>query len=134
MIAGVRGRLIATSFIESELRTLAGDCVPPRDALRSLGEWAVSREGTFGPASSVRSIADGVVVPLLRILGFSIIRRVDRHDFAHLEAGLCGRPLLPVIVVGWAQSLDAAWRESVLHAVRADERWSLIVNGTALRI
>jgi hypothetical protein len=134
MIAGVRGRLITASFVETELPALAGDCVPPRDTARALEEWSARREGTFGPASSVRSIADGIAVPLLRILGFSINRRVDRHDCARLEAGLRGRSLVPCTVLGWDQPLDAAWRDSVLDAVRADERWSLIVNGTSLRI
>jgi len=134
MIAGVRGRLITASFVETELQAPTGDCGPPRDAVHAIEEWSARREGSFGPASSVRSIADGIAVPLLAILGFSISRRVDRRECALLETGLRGRPLVPVTVLGWDEPLDGAWRGSILDAVSADERWSFIVNGTSLRI
>src|SRR5512147_1071895 len=101
MIAGVRGRLITASFVETELPLLTGDGAPPRDAVRALEEWSARREATFGPASSVRSIADGIAVPLLRVLGFSISRRVDRLDGTRFDAGLHGRALVPVTVLGW---------------------------------
>jgi hypothetical protein len=134
MIAGVSGRLISVSFAESELPAMAGHCAPPVETLRALDAWSAECEAAFGPASSVRAIADGVAIPLLRVLGFSVSRRVDGHDSARFEAGLRGTPLVPVTVIGWNEPLDAAWRDSILDAVRADERWSLILNGTSLRI
>jgi hypothetical protein len=134
MIAGVSGRLISASCAETELPALAADGTPPGDTLRALDAWAAHREVAFGPASSVRAIADGVAIPLLKILGFTVGRRIDAHDSVRLEAGRNGTPLVPVTVVGWDQPLDAAWRDSVLDAVRADERWALVLNGNALRI
>ena len=134
MIAGVTGRLISVSFAETDLPAIAGHCTPPVEALRALDAWSAHREASFGPASSVRAIADGVAIPLLKILGFTVSRRVDGHDSAHLEAGWRGMPLVPVTVLGWDHPLDAAWRDSILDAVRADERWSLVLNGTSLRI
>ena len=77
---------------------------------------------------------DNFIIPLLKILGFGVSRRVDEGDCARLEAGCRGRALVPVTVIGWDQPLDVAWRESVLDAVRADERWSFVTNGTSLRI
>jgi hypothetical protein len=134
MIAGVSGRLISAACVETELPALAAHGTPPGDTLRALDGWAAHREAAFGPASSVRAIADGVAIPLLKILGFTVGRRVDGHDSVRLEAGRSGTPLVPVTVVGWDQPLDAAWRDSVLDAVRADERWALVLNGTALRL
>jgi len=134
MITGVSGRLISASFAETELPAMAGHTAPPVDALRALDAWSAQREAAFGPASSVRAIADGVAIPLLKILGFTVNRRVDGQDSARLEAGCSGMPLVPVTVVGWGQPLDAAWRDSILDAVRADERWALVLNGTSLRI
>src|SRR5258708_3327196 len=131
MIAGVRGRLITNAFAETELPSLAGDCSIPRDTVRALAEWSVRREREFGPASSVRAIADGIAIPLLKILGFTVSRRIDQHEFARLDAGWLGMPLAPVIVTGWDQPLDAVWRQSILDAVRADERWSFVVHGMA---
>jgi Eco57I restriction-modification methylase len=134
MIAGVRGRLITASFADTELPAIAGNSVVPPDTTRALEEWSARRDAAFGPASSVRAIADGIALPLLKILGFTAGRRVDGSDCARLEALWRGTPLVPVTVTGWDQPLDAAWRESIREAVRADERWSLIVNGTHLRI
>jgi hypothetical protein len=134
MIAGVSGRLLTASFIETELAELAGHVTPPSDVIRALDEWSARREHGFGPASSVRSIADGIATPLLKLLGFTIGYRIDRHDTTRIDAWFRGRSLLPVLVLGWNESPEGAWRESVLDAVRADERWSLVVTGTSLRI
>ena len=134
MIAGISGRLLTSSFIETELPALAGQCSPPASVIRALEEWSHRRETGFGPASSVRSIADGVALPLLDILGFRVSKRVDGHDRVHLETAVHGRPLVPAVVVGWNEPPDTAWRGAVLDAVRADERWALIINGTCLRI
>jgi hypothetical protein len=134
MIAGVRGRLITASFAATELPAIAGSCVPPRETLRALHEWSARREGGFGPASGVRAIADGIVIPLLKILGFTIVRREDHNGYARLEAGWQGMPLAPVMVTGWDDPLDGIWRQSILDAVRADERWGFAFNGSSLRI
>ena len=134
MIAGVRGRLITASFAGTELPAITGNCVAPPDTVRALEEWSTRRDAAFGPASSVRAIADGIALPLLKILGFTVRRRVDGTDYVRLEALWRGTPLVPVTVTGWDQPLDAAWRESIREAVRADERWSFVVNGTHLLI
>jgi len=134
MIAGVRGRLITGAFAATELPAIAAPAVPPRETLRALHEWSARREAAFGPASGVRAIADGIAVPLLKILGFTIIRRHDGHGCARLEAGWRGTPLLPVTVAGWDDPLDGIWRHSILDAVRVDERWAFVFNGSSLRI
>jgi hypothetical protein len=134
MIAGVSGRLLTSSFIESELPTLAGQSSPPAESVRALERWSNHRDAEFGPASSVRSITDGIALPLLELLGFRAKKRVDRHDAVHLETAWRSRPLLPAIVLGWNESPEAAWRGAVLEAIRSDERWTLVINGTSLRI
>jgi Eco57I restriction-modification methylase len=134
MTAGVRGRLISESFAATEFPAIAGDDRPPRDTVRALQEWAARREAGFGPASSVRAIADGIAIPLLKLLGFTIMRREDAKDRARLEAGCRGTSVVPVIIAGWDDPLDAIWRDSILDAVRADERWSFVFNGASLRV
>jgi len=134
MIAGVRGRLITASFAATELPAIAGSSAPTREVLRALHEWATRREATFGPASGVRAVADGIAIPLLKILGFTIMRRQDDQAYARLEAGWRGMPLVPVLIAGWDDPLDGIWRHSILDAVRADERWGLAFNGSSLRI
>jgi Eco57I restriction-modification methylase len=134
MIAGVRGRLITASFAATELPAIPGSSAPTRDTLRALHEWAMRREAMFGPASGVRAVADGIAIPLLKILGFTILRRQDDKGYARLEAGWRGMPLVPVMIAGWDDPLDGIWRHSILDAVRADERWGFVCNGSSLRI
>jgi len=134
MIAGVRGRLITGAFATTELPAIAGASAPPRETLRELHAWSIRREAAFGPASGVRAIADGIAIPLLKILGFTISRRHDDQGCARLEAGWRGRPLLAVAVAGWDEPLDRIWRHSILDAVRVDERWAFVFNGSSLRI
>src|SRR5512138_1414387 len=121
MIAGIRGRLITASFAATELPAICGGALPPGGAVRALHEWAARREAAFGPTSGVRAIADGLAVPLLKILGFTVIRRQDDKACSRLEAGWSGMPLVPVTVVGWDEPLDKIWRDSILGAVRTDE-------------
>ena len=40
----------------------------------------------------------------------------------------------PVAVAAWDEPLDRIWRDSILDAVRADERWAFVFNGSSLRI
>ncbi len=134
MITGIRGRLIAASFAQTELPAIPGVSAPPDTVIRGIEQWAFRREALFGPASSIRAIVDGVVIPLLTILGFTVARRVDHHEYARLETSWRGVASVPVAVVGWDGSLDAAWRDAVLDAIRSDARWCFCANGTRLRI
>ena len=92
------------------------------------------RESASGPASSVRAVADALVVPLLTILGFGVERRCDSDTRTVLDAVAREGAVVPVLVVGWNESLDSAWRALVIAGVRTDARWCFCVNGTALRI
>ncbi len=134
MLAGVRGRLITTSFIQGALPVLPGASAAPDHVTHALDLWSARRESTCGPASPVRAIADIVVVPLLRILGFSVERRADEDGRTTFDAVAMGGAVIPVIVVSWNEPLESAWRDAVLGGVRADARWCFCVNGTALRI
>jgi hypothetical protein len=134
MLAGVRGRLITASFVQSALHALPGAAAAPDHVVHALDLWSLKRESACGPASPVRAIADAVVLPLLRILGFSIERRAHHEQRTVFDAVAAEGAVVPVVVVSWSESLDSAWRFAVLGGVRADARWCFCVNGTALRI
>jgi len=134
MIAGVRGRLISATFAETELHTLPGAAEPPATIVHALDAWSDRRESTLGPASSVRSIADAGVIPLLKILGFDIGRRIDDGTRTVLEALGPSGTSVPVAIVQWQEPLDRGWRALVLEGVRTDARWCGCCNGAALRI
>jgi len=134
MMPGVRGRLISPSFAVTQLPEVAGAGTPPERFVREIETWSERRDDSFGPTSSVRAVTDGVVIPLLRILGLSPTRRVDREASTLVETAWCGAPSIPVVVVGWGESLDAAWRTSVLDAIRLDARWCVCSNGVEWRV
>jgi hypothetical protein len=134
MLAGISGRLITSSFALTGLPAIPGAGMVPDNVARDVEAWSAQREASFGPASSIRALTDGVVIPLLNILGFTTGRRIDREESTCLETGWCGIALVPVVVVGWDHQLDAAWRTSVLDAIRSDARWCFCCNGALLRI
>jgi len=134
MIAGLRGRLVSASFAQSRLQTLSGAAAPPAAVVRALDRWSDRRAAVLGPASSVRAIAEVALLPLLRILGFDIGRRVDRDGAAILEAALPSGGAVPAIALPWNDSLDSAWRDAVRDGIRADAAWCFCSNGAVLRI
>jgi hypothetical protein len=131
---GLRGQLITATFAQAHLHTVTGAGAPPPHAVRALDVWSDRRQSALGPASSPRAICDVAVIPLLKILGFEIRGRSDAASNTILEAGAFSSVALPVVVTSWDTPLDAAWRESVLHGVRADARWGICSNGALLRI
>ncbi len=133
MATGVGGRLVTATFADTLLHTLPGAIPPPAHLAPALDAWAHRRDAAVGPASSVRTIADAVVIPLLRILGFTITARLDREACAVLTLG-CGPLSMPAVVVAWDESLRQAWRATVLLGIRSDARWCFCSNGRALRV
>ncbi|MBI3048825.1 MAG: N-6 DNA methylase [Acidobacteria bacterium] len=133
-MVGLRGRLISASFAESELRALPWATPPPAAAVRALDRWSDRCAASLGPASSVRAIADVALIPLLRILGFEIGRRVDRGAETIVEAAASPTAAIPVVVLAWNVPLGQAWRDAVLDGISADARWCLCSNGAALRL
>ncbi|MBF8300386.1 MAG: hypothetical protein HW394_756, partial [Acidobacteria bacterium] len=134
MIAGIRGRLISATFAETALHALPGAAEPPPAVVRALDSWSDRRESALGPASSIRAIADAGVIPLLKILGFDIGRRIDESSRVVLEAVASSGADVPVVIVPWNEPLDRGWRTLVLEGVRADARWCVCCNGAALRV
>jgi hypothetical protein len=134
MVPGVRGRLVTASFARDVLPGLSGAAAIPIEQRRRLSAWWRRCEATVGPASSVRAITDAVVIPLLRVLQYTLLARAgnERECWLRLAAG--GSADIVALVVGWNEPLTRAWRSAVLRAVSADARWSFCSNGTALRI
>ena len=134
MSSGFRGRLISATFAQSELRALHGATAPSPGFVAALSAWSERRESALGPSSSLRSISDVAVIPLLKHLRYQIGARVDGPLHTVVEAAASTAARLPVVVVGWNEPLDNAWREAVRGGIGADARWCICCNGTALRL
>ena len=136
-IAGIRGRLISAAFAEARFGVSGAEDAPPANVVRHLEKWSERSQANLGPASSVRAIADGAVLPLLRILGYEVRGRTDRPQLVVLDASagdVAGDVTVPLAITGWGGSLDGLWRDVVLDGIRADGRWGICCNGTSLRV
>ena len=134
MIPGVSGRLITATFAQALLETLPGAAEPPETVIRALDVWSERRDTECGPATPVRALTDAVVIPLLSILGLDTTARADGERRTVLHTTPPAGPLVPVVVTGWNDPLDRAWRDAVLDGARADARWCFCINGQALRV
>src|SRR5688500_309069 len=134
MIRGVAGRLVTASFAREVLPGLPGAAPIPLESSRELASWARRSEGAIGPASSVRLIADAVLVPLLRVLGFAVVSRSDTAAESLLQVGCGNGANVVALAVGWNEPLTRTWRTAIFHTITADSAWCFCCNGTALRI
>ena len=158
MIAGVEGRLISSTFVREILPTLTGFCRVPSDAARMFARTAQRASNALGPATPVRTIADAIVIPLMRVLGYDVAERIDEparcflslrrgppegghyegghHRGGHHEDGNSesAHHLLAVLVVTWNAPLSSAGRGAIHGGISADVRWALCCNGSSIRI
>lgn len=134
MIAGVYGRLLTASFIRDVFGTVAGISAPPQAWRRRLADCARRIEASLGAASSVRAITDVALMPIVDLLGLTLVRRIDGDDSCQLElaAGDQSGPI--AIAASWGKPLERVWRAAVFGAVGADARWCLCCNGQVLRL
>src|SRR3954469_1912811 len=107
MIAGLDGHLVRSSFLEAEIRPIAGT-EPLENARRRLGSArAACRD--LGPAAAIRTLLETAATPLVRLLGFD-----DPFDLQTVDAAVVttlggARPVV-LIVVPWGTPYDVLWR------------------------
>jgi hypothetical protein len=133
VIPGVRGRLVTAAFCRDVLPTLTGAEPVPASISRMFERWFLRADAALGPASGVRSVAEIAAIPLLRILGYTVRGRTDGDHTSSLQV-VSGDAQLAVVVTGWGEPLDSAWRAAVRDSVALDARWIICCNGNALRI
>src|SRR4051812_34548782 len=130
----IRGRLISSSFAADVFPTSPLFVSPPSSVRHLLERCADQIAERLGPTSSVRVVTEISVIPMLTLLG---LRAAARHDApslcqVHTVHGTISGPL--VLVTGFGDSLDRAWRSAVHAAIANDARWCLCCNGLHLRI
>ncbi|MGE5359778.1 MAG: Eco57I restriction-modification methylase domain-containing protein [Bacteroidales bacterium] len=137
MLAGIRGGLVSEYFAEQLLpHVFAGRLGErERDAARPVLSRLAVGASLLGPASSTRSIFDMAAAPLVEMLGYRVVSVVPAADGARLVVTLEATDARVVmIVVPWAESLDAAWRAAVLEGLDRGASWCLVFNARELRI
>jgi hypothetical protein len=135
MLPGFGGHLVSEFYLESQIvgPDLVPETVPMRELKRDLVKWRLRCE-SLGPASSVRTMFDAAAAPLAEILGFE--RPVDAESIGGILVATLrsGDRSVGLVVANWGDRLDPLWRQAVTSAQRRLARWSLLFNGTHLRI
>jgi len=134
MIPGVSGRLLTSAFLRDVLPSLPGVAEPPRGVTRRLAEWSRRLDGTLGAASSARAVTDVALLPLLDVLGFTLVRRTETDRACWLDLSAARRSGLIALATPWGEPLERVWRSSVVEAISSDARWCLCCNGRVLRL
>jgi hypothetical protein len=130
MVAGLDGHLVRSSFLEAEVRPIAGS--EPLEVARRRLASARGACRDLGPAAAIRAVLDAAALPLVRLLGFDDpfdLQNVDAAAVTTLGGG--ARPIA-LIVVPWGTPYDALWRVAVTHA--ADEAPPGVSCSTVLRL
>ena len=122
MIPGLDGHLVHGSFLEAEIRPIAGT-QPLEVARRNLAEAGRACRD-LGPAAAIRAVLETAAIPLVRLLGFD--DPSDRHnaDAAVVTTLRGGRDPIALMVVAWGTPYDPLWRaaKSGRYAEQAVER------------
>lgn len=130
----IRGRLISSAFVADVLPSLAIYSPPPLEVRRAMEQCGERIDDALGPSASARTITDVAVLPLLALLQFTVSSREDELALCRVHT-TCGRETgPPVVVTGWSESLDRAWRPAIHGAIANDTRWCICCNGAALRV
>jgi hypothetical protein len=128
---GITGTLVSGAYAAAMLQD--GSALERR-ATDGVTRWRRGVHGRCGPASSTRALSDVAAAPLASLLGYTL-RGLQPLDGATWSATLDGDGVsAPLVLTGWAASLDAAWRTAVRHSLSAHARWCFVFNGTHLRL
>ena len=135
MLVGFNGHLVSEFFLERRLALSPFD-----DRIgtlrRTLNDWR-RQCNTLGPASSVRAVLETGAEPFVYALGFEragSIQRLERSQEALTATIRAGTEPIALIVASWGEPLDSLWRAAIEHAARTGAAWSLLFNGTAVRL
>jgi hypothetical protein len=136
-VPGLAGRLIASSFAHDLLPTLDGYATIPAAEARAIERISGVATSALGPTSGPRAIADVLAVPLLRAIGFLVVRRTDESDRCVLRLAPATSPHLAqatALIIRCNEPLSSAWRDAVTEGISTDARWTFCCNGAALRL
>jgi hypothetical protein len=136
-VPGLTGRLIASSFAHEILPTLEGYATIPTVQARAIERIAGVGTAALGPSSGPRAITDVLVGPLLRAIGFRVVRRTDELDRCVLRLAPATSPHMAettALIIRYSEPLFSAWRDAVMEGVSTDARWTFCCNGASLRL
>src|ERR1043166_6537651 len=132
MLTGCDGRLVSGAFLERESASLA-DTASMDERRHTLIAWSERTRG-LGPASTPAAMLQMSAAPLIVLLGFEALARVELMDSPVAATVTGGAAPVAIVVSGYAEPLDPLWRLAVTQATLRSAGWCLLFDGLHLRI
>ncbi len=133
MLPGLGGHLVSEYFLESEPSGATALDVGVVSVRRRLGQWRHTC-GWLGPASSLHTLLEAAAAPFFEALGFDRPTAIAHADSSLIGTVRAGAQPVLLLVAGWGERLDPFWRVAVTEAMRRSAAWSLLFNGTHVRV
>src|SRR4029450_12979172 len=119
MLPGYSGRLIAESFLGTEIETRTPQFLKAQAevARKRLAAPPQGSQG-LGPASPIQALLETATEPLLETLGFQRPTTITRLSTALVATIRAGPHPVVLVLTLWGERLDASWRLAVTEAIR----------------
>src|SRR5260221_6089515 len=124
MLPGCDGRLVSGAFLERQSAVVA-DAVWLDERRRRLAGWSTCGRG-LGPASTPATMLQMSAAPLVHLLGFDALARIETLESAVAATLTGGARPVAIVVSSWAGPLDPLWRLAVTQAMRRSATWCLL--------
>ena len=134
MIPGLSGSLLSHDALSGALMQIRHGS--PVSNYRWFHTWHRQIVRDMGPSSTARHVYDRVAVPLVSALGLSLTPAAlpDSADGIHSLLSKEGTPVAMSVTTAWGRDPASTWREAVRAAIGRGLKWSVVVNGPAVRI
>jgi hypothetical protein len=135
VLPGFAGRLVSEYFLEIELSEAISDSAGSglKLARAQLARWWRDCEW-LGPASTVQTLFEAAAAPLVQTLGFDAPSGIERAHGCAVATIRADREPIVLLVAPWGERLDPLWRTAVSESIRRSAAWSIVFNGTHLRL
>jgi len=139
MLPGLDGTLVTAHFAERMLPELDPGLMDQARAAAARAHfrrWYARVTREIGPVTAVRGLVDVAAAPLAETLGFRIAscRPPSTRDQMVLDLDPGDGTIVPLLVVPWAASLDATWRNAAKEGAAAGSRWACCFNAHRVRV
>jgi len=132
MIAGYSGQLVSEDFLDKWL-SAPGRLHTAEVFHRRLRIWRAQCDA-LGPASGLRAVSDVAALPLGDLLEWEPLSACSvRHDCS-VATFRTGTSTMQLLITSWGASLHACWQRAVVSGRDAGATWSVIFNGTHVRL
>jgi len=134
MIPGLSGSLLSHDALSGALTDIRRGAPPPN--YRWFHSWYRQIVREMGPTSCARHVYDRVTGPLASALGLVLIPAAMPGGAGGIHALLCRdqTTIALFVTTAWGRDPATVWREAVRAAIGHGLKWSVVVNGLAVRI